>query len=534
MKTFARTFRSICFMLALLVVGWGGVYAQTVQVTIPNTAVQPGSTVNIPINVGSLTGLSVTAYEFVVSCDTTILRFTGVNSTGTLSDGLGPVANYYVSPFGPGKMKVTCATATDMSGVGVLVYLTGTAQTGSGNTSVSLSNFLFNTGTPGTNITNGSLRLNRAPTMSSVAAKTVAEKDTLRFTAGATDPDLPNDTLSFSLSGAPTGATINPSTGVFTWSPNFGVAGSYSFRIKVTDLGLASDSTTVSVTVTHTNRPPSFVTKMKDTTINQGSTLSFSFSATDPDFGTVIAYSLLNGPSGASISSSGVFSFTPPANPSRTYSIVAIASDGSLADTAKATVTVNRKPSIVSKAPATLTILSQNKSTLFSVSTVNPDGGALTFQWKVNGVVDKSGPDSTYTKSFADANGTSKSVVCVASNSVGLKDSVTWSFTITDVERNNGGIPAEFALGQNYPNPFNPSTTIRFDLPKEAPVTLEIYNVLGVRVRSLLAGQVVSAGNHSMVWDGHDDNGISLPSGVYLYRISAADFQASRKMTMLK
>ncbi len=238
--------------------------------------------------------------------------------------------------------------------------------------------------------------------MTAVGAKSVAEKDTLRFTATATDPDLPNDTLTFTLSGAPTGATINSSTGAFLWVPNFGQAGSYSFRIKVTDLGLASDSTTVSVTVTHTDRAPSFVTKMRDTTINQGTTLTFSYSATDPDSGTVLLYSLQNGPVGASINSSGVLTFTPPSNPARTYPIVAIASDGSLADTAKATVTVNRKPTIVAKSPASLTQVSQNKSTVFSVSTVNPDGGTLTFQWKLNGVVDKTGPDSTYTKSFAD------------------------------------------------------------------------------------------------------------------------------------
>ncbi len=132
------------------------------------------------------------------------------------------------------------------------------------------------------------------------------------------------------------------------------------------------------------------------------------------------------------------------------------------------------------------------------------------------------------------SNGTAKTIVCVVSNAVGLKDSVTWNFTITDVQKDGGVIPTEFALGQNYPNPFNPSTTIRFDLPKESPVTLEIYNVLGVRVRSLLAGEALSAGTHSMVWDGRDENGITMPSGVYLYRISAGDFQASRKMTMVK
>ncbi|GEM_PF-2453809 len=94
--------------------------------------------------------------------------------------------------------------------------------------------------------------------------------------------------------------------------------------------------------------------------------------------------------------------------------------------------------------------------------------------------------------------------------------------------------PTEFSLSQNYPNPFNPSTTIRFGLPKEAPVTLEIYNVLGVKVRTLIAGETMNAALHSVVWDGKDDAGVAVPSGVYLYRIYADQFQASKKMTLIK
>jgi hypothetical protein len=97
-----------------------------------------------------------------------------------------------------------------------------------------------------------------------------------------------------------------------------------------------------------------------------------------------------------------------------------------------------------------------------------------------------------------------------------------------------GGLPTEFALDQNFPNPFNPSTTIRFSLPKESPVTLVIYNVLGVSVRTLVNGENLNAANHQVAWDGKDDNGLTVPSGVYLYRISAGAFQTAKKMTLLK
>lgn len=105
---------------------------------------------------------------------------------------------------------------------------------------------------------------------------------------------------------------------------------------------------------------------------------------------------------------------------------------------------------------------------------------------------------------------------------------------VSDVEPSPGVVPTEFTLSQNYPNPFNPSTTIRFALPKEAPVTLEIYNILGMRIRTLISGQSMNAAFHSVVWDGKDDAGVGVSSGLYLYRIHAGQFQASKKMTLLK
>ncbi|HCA80003.1 MAG TPA: hypothetical protein DEP53_09750, partial [Bacteroidetes bacterium] len=124
MKTLVTSFQVRIFGLFLLMIAAGGtLVGQSVNVTIPNASALPGATLTIPVNVGDLTGLNVTAFEFEVVCDSTIIRFTGVESSGTLSQGLGPVANYFVAPRSAGRMKVTCASATPISGSGVLIYL---------------------------------------------------------------------------------------------------------------------------------------------------------------------------------------------------------------------------------------------------------------------------------------------------------------------------------------------------------------------------------------------------------------------------
>lgn len=93
--------------------------------------------------------------------------------------------------------------------------------------------------------------------------------------------------------------------------------------------------------------------------------------------------------------------------------------------------------------------------------------------------------------------------------------------------------PSAIALEQNYPNPFNPQTSIRFQLPEAAAVTLRVYDVLGRQVKTLLAGEM-GAGDHEAVWDGTDASGLRVPSGVYLYRLEAGNVVRIRQMTMMK
>ena len=102
----------------------------------------------------------------------------------------------------------------------------------------------------------------------------------------------------------------------------------------------------------------------------------------------------------------------------------------------------------------------------------------------------------------------------------------------TSVGNHDRAKPISFKLNQNYPNPFNPGTVISYQLPQAVPVRLDIYNSLGQRVRTLVdEGQ--EAGVHGLVWDGRDDSGRGLASGVYFYRLEAGSFTESRKMVLV-
>jgi len=94
-------------------------------------------------------------------------------------------------------------------------------------------------------------------------------------------------------------------------------------------------------------------------------------------------------------------------------------------------------------------------------------------------------------------------------------------------------VPLVTGLGGNYPNPFNPETVIRFTLARAGVVAVDVYNVKGQRVRSLVNG-VYEAGEHSVVWNGRDDDGRSVGSGVYFYRMVAGEYKGVRKMVLLK
>jgi hypothetical protein len=114
----------------------------------------------------------------------------------------------------------------------------------------------------------------------------------------------------------------------------------------------------------------------------------------------------------------------------------------------------------------------------------------------------------------------------------------TWDSLYTGVKWIEGSTeeenkPTAFLLSQNYPNPFNPVTNFKLSLPKASHVKMEIFNIVGQRVRTLL-DEDMRAGVFVVDWDGKDDKGVSVSSGVYFYRVVAGNFSDIKKMVLLR
>jgi hypothetical protein len=96
-----------------------------------------------------------------------------------------------------------------------------------------------------------------------------------------------------------------------------------------------------------------------------------------------------------------------------------------------------------------------------------------------------------------------------------------------------GQIPTRLDLAQNYPNPFNPSTTIKYNLPGDMQIELSVYNLLGQKVRTLIS-DYRPAGYHSVAWDGKNDRGVTVSTGIYIYQLRTEKQTLVRKMIMMK
>ena len=155
--------------------------------------------------------------------------------------------------------------------------------------------------------------------------------------------------------------------------------------------------------------------------------------------------------------------------------------------------------------------------------------------------------DTLWTKTFGGSSNEFGESVKQAFNGGYILSGYTYSFgngdydfwlisldsLVTPINWDVSIIPTDFMLFQNYPNPFNPTTTIRYDLPKSSKVTLTIYNNLGQEVITLIQEQQ-TAGEKSVVWDGKDNLGKQVSSGVYFYQLKAGNFLESRKMVLIR
>jgi len=104
---------------------------------------------------------------------------------------------------------------------------------------------------------------------------------------------------------------------------------------------------------------------------------------------------------------------------------------------------------------------------------------------------------------------------------------------VKEILNSDNGKPSQFSLSQNYPNPFNPVTNFQFTLPKSAHVRIDVFNIVGQKVKTLL-DEEMKPGVYVVDWDGKDMSGNPVSSGIYFYKIRAGDFSDTKRMVLLK
>lgn len=195
----------------------------------------------------------------------------------------------------------------------------------------------------------------------------------------------------------------------------------------------------------------------------------------------------------------------------------------------KMTITYSGIPSISPPSPPTLVAPANNATNLSTSPTLiwNDSPNAASYQLQI-------ATNSNFTTIDIDQGNicdTSRSVTGlrtrtqyywrVRASNAGINGDWTtpspFLFT-TPVQQNNDAVPLRYQLTQNFPNPFNPSTTIKFVLPKSGRVTLQVFNEFGQFIRTLVNGEITE-GAHDIHWDGRDQAGDAIASGLYFYRL---------------
>jgi hypothetical protein len=242
-----------------------------------------------------------------------IVTGTTNGDTGFFDPGLGFSNRISASISGAG-VTINSVSYTDPTHITLNVSVSGSASTGARNVTVTNPDGQSATNSTAILTITGGGGTNRPPVLASIPNRTVLEQTTLTFTNSATDPDT--NALTYSLDApTPSGASVNPATGVFTWTPTEAQGPTATnLTVRVTDNGSPplSDAKTFTVTVLESNRPP-VLSSIANRTIHAGISLIITNVATDPDLPTnTLTFSLgTNSPAGAVIdSATGIFQWT--------------------------------------------------------------------------------------------------------------------------------------------------------------------------------------------------------------------------------
>lgn len=526
--------RIFSFLVSLLFVFTTTLYSQ-ITLTLPTISGLPNTEVNAAVTVSNLSGLNITSYQFQVNFDNSVIDIIQIVSSGSMSVPESNAGNT-TKTF----LRVAWAAATPLSGSGTLFNIKikfKTAGTSPLTYTASDGGFTSIFGSPSQNITvtpvNGSASIsttNNPPVFTPVTDKTIKSGQTLTFQVSATDPE--GQTLTYTSSNVPTGASFNQGTRTFTWTPLESQVGDYNVTFFASD-GTNTVSIIVKITVTSANTPPVF-NPVGDQQINEGQLLSFQITATDAD-SDPLTYSVSNLPQGATFTpANGVFEWIPMFNQSGVYNVTFSVTDGKSPVNMIVKVTVvnvNRAPLFVVSMPnREVTVHNVPVEFSFQYQAMDPDEDALTYTI-VTGPAGATINSAGLFKWSPAANQASMMYLLTVQVSDGSL-SATTSCNITtsplvSVE-DKDQLPSKFNLAQNYPNPFNPETTIEYSIPEDAFVSIKVYSMLGEEISTLVNSQK-GPGTYRVQFDAKD-----LQSGIYFYKLVTNNFTSVRKMLYLR
>ena len=373
------------------------------------------------------------------------------------------------------------------------------------------------------------------PEISTPKEYTLDEGESLCFPVSANDAD--GDQIYYSAKNLPDGATFESDpTGryQFCWTPTFDQGGSTYYPVfTVQDNRGGIDIDSVKIVVSNENRAPrivAFEPAQAWTTLRSPSgTQTFSVQAEDPDNDVIYYAWKVNG---QSVSSSSSFTLDSRYYPIGTYPVTVEIYDQSHTLSLSWTVAITsvEMKSFTCTSEEYLGIrlswqtANESDNMGFNVLRSRTENGSYE---KINSEMIPPRGDGKY--SWLDES---------------ARSGERYYYKIEDLSRSgmatqHGPVTAEvplpkaFELTQNYPNPFNPTTTIRFQLPATTRVLLQVFNTNGQIIRTLVDGEV-QAGFHQAVWDGRNDGGVPVVTGVYYYHIIVSGQRITKKMALLK
>ncbi len=359
--------------------------------------------------------------------------------------------------------------------------------------------------------------------------------------ANDTDPEGNLDLTSVTISTQPVSGTvsIDEQTGAVSYMPNPGFRGTDTFGYTIEDaFDLLSNEATVLVRVGHSNHAPEitgFTPELLLLALQQNETKHFSVTASDAD-GDALTYSwvLRNELTGEQdqVSSDSEYLLNATVLQPAGYSLNAAISDGD------ASATLEWR----------LDVVSSVELTQFEVHFAEFTGAQIS--WSTSRESRNSGfnllRSQSETGEFVRLNDE-----LLNPREDGLYEFIdpdvtpgSYFYTLEDVDINGRkslhgpiaveiAVPRDFSVSRNYPNPFNPETRIRFELPSSGRIVLAIYNVVGQLVKTL-ADESMEAGFHVASWDGRNENGQVVGSGIYYYRVNFQSKSFTGRMLLMK